>query len=83
MIQIIIGIAIAIIVLVLAGIGIAFLTMHALADYRRNKDVSDSVLQKYLTDMKFKTDKAKVKKANKTKSAVEEPKPTVEEPKPL
>lgn len=69
----IISIAIAAIVLVLAGIGITFLTMHALADYRRNKDVSDSVLQKYLTDMKFKTDKAKVKKVSKPKVKVEEP----------
>ena len=73
MIQIIIGVAIAIIVLVLAGIGITFLTMHALADYRRNKDVSDSVLQKYLMDMKFKTDKARVKKV-KVKPVAEEPK---------
>ena len=76
MIMIIIGVAIAVIILVLAGIGISFLTMHALADYRRNKDVSDSVLQKYLTDMKFKTDKAKAKKVNKPKAkAVEEPTP--------
>jgi hypothetical protein len=77
MTMIIIGVAISVIILVLAGIGISFLTMHALADYRRNKDVSDSVLQKYLTDMKFKTDKAKAKKVNKPKATV------VEEPKPL
>jgi hypothetical protein len=75
MTMIIIGVAISVIVLVLAGIGISFLTMHALADYRRNKDVSDSVLQKYLTDMKFKTEKAKAKKVNKLKATiVEEPK---------
>jgi flagellar basal body-associated protein FliL len=75
MTNIIISVAIAIIILVLAGIGISFLTMHALADYRRNKDVSDSVLQKYLTDMKFKTEKAKAKKTTKAKVVVEEPKP--------
>jgi hypothetical protein len=75
MTMIIIGVAISVIILVLAGIGISFLTMHALADYRRNKDVSDSVLQKYLTDMKFKTEKAKAKKVNKPKATiVEEPK---------
>jgi hypothetical protein len=75
MTMIIIGVAISIIILVLAGIGISFLTMHALADYRRNKDVSDSVLQKYLTDMKFKTEKAKAKKVNKPKATIiEEPK---------
>ena len=75
MTMIIIGVAISVIILVLAGIGISFLTMHALADYRRNKDVSDSVLQKYLTDMKFKTEKAKAKKVNKLKATiVEEPK---------
>ena len=52
--EIIIGVAVGLLILVLAGIGIMFLTMHALADYRRNKEVADSVLNKYLIDMKFK-----------------------------
>ena len=52
--QIIIGVAVGVLVIVLAGIGIMFLTMHALADYKRFKDVTDSVLNKYLIDMKFK-----------------------------
>jgi hypothetical protein len=53
-IEIIIGVSIGALILVLAGIGIMFLTMHAMADYKRNKDVADSVLNKYLIDMKFK-----------------------------
>lgn len=52
--QIVIAATVGILILILAGIGIAFLTMHALADYKRNKDVADSVLNKYLIDMKFK-----------------------------
>lgn len=52
--EIVIASTVAVVVLVLAGIGIAFLTAHALADYKRNKDVADSVLNKYLIDMKFK-----------------------------
>jgi hypothetical protein len=52
--EIVVGATVGILILVLAGIGIMFLTMHALADYKRNKDVADSVLNKYLIDMKFK-----------------------------
>lgn len=52
--EIVVAATVGVLILVLAGIGIMFLTMHALADYKRNKDVADSVLNKYLIDMKFK-----------------------------